>query len=171
MAMGTDYAAQDCSLARALEIVGERWTLLVVRDSLFGVRRFSDFQHHLGMSKAVLSQRLSALVDHGLLSRERVGGREEYRPTEILVDLWPALHALTVWGERAVPAQDGPRRVFRHEPCGGELDDHGSCPQCGTVPAAGRVVTSPGPGVTATPRPNTVSRALRAPRRLLEPIR
>ena len=65
MALGVDYARQDCWLARALEVVGERWTLLVLRDCFFGVRRFSDFAAHLDISRAVLSQRLAALVDDG----------------------------------------------------------------------------------------------------------
>ena len=63
MPLGTDYARQDCSLARSLEVVGERWTLLILRDCFFGVRRFSDFQAHLDISQAVLTARLDALVD------------------------------------------------------------------------------------------------------------
>ena len=78
MPLGLDYATQDCSLARSLEMVGERWTLLILRDCFFGVRRFSDFQHHLGISKAVLTDRLAGLVDDGLLVRTPQGGREEY---------------------------------------------------------------------------------------------
>ena len=82
MALGVDYAEQDCSLARALELVGERWTLLILRDCFFGVRRFTDFQTHLNISRAVLTQRLAALVEAGLLARTPRGGREEYTMTE-----------------------------------------------------------------------------------------
>ena len=71
MALGVDYARQDCSLARALEVVGERWTLLILRDCFLGVRRFSDFDAHLDISKAVLTQRLAALVEAGLLDPHR----------------------------------------------------------------------------------------------------
>ena len=79
MPLGTDYARQDCSLARSLEVVGERWTLLILRDCFFGVRRFSDFQAHLDISRAVLSARLDALVADGLLTRTGTG-HPEYAP-------------------------------------------------------------------------------------------
>ncbi|MBV8713141.1 MAG: helix-turn-helix transcriptional regulator, partial [Solirubrobacterales bacterium] len=68
--LGKDYEAQDCSLARALEVIGERWTLLILRDAFFGVRRFNDFHVHLDIPKAVLSDRLSGLVEDGILERE-----------------------------------------------------------------------------------------------------
>ena len=69
--LGKDYQRQDCSLARALEVIGERWTLLIVRDAFYGVRRFNDFQVHLDIPKAVLSDRLSGLADDGILERRR----------------------------------------------------------------------------------------------------
>ncbi|MGA9870950.1 MAG: helix-turn-helix domain-containing protein [Rhodococcus sp. (in: high G+C Gram-positive bacteria)] len=171
MALGVDYAQQDCSLARALELVGERWTLLIIRDSLFGVRRFSDFQTHLDMSKAVLTQRLAALVDAGLLERVPHGGREEYVPTRALEDLWPAIYALSEWGGKQAPAPGGSRREFMHADCGNLLDRTGSCPACGVVPDPCDVAMRPGPGIGPAVRPNAVSKALRSPRRLLEPIR
>ncbi|MER7909018.1 helix-turn-helix domain-containing protein, partial [Streptomyces sp. NPDC096068] len=71
MALGKDYARQQCSIARALEVVGERWTLLVVRDAFYGVRRYSDFLAHLGVPRAVLAARLQALVEVGVLERRR----------------------------------------------------------------------------------------------------
>ena len=107
MPLGSDYAGQSCSLARCLEIVGERWTLLIVRDLFFGVRRFSDLQRHLDIPRAVLSARLAALVDAGLVERD------PYRLTERGADLWPAVHALMQWGERHT-SPGGPRRVFVH---------------------------------------------------------
>ena len=67
--LGKDYEGQDCSIARSLEVVGERWTLLIVRDAFYGVRRFNDFQAHLDIPKAVLSDRLSGLVEEGMLER------------------------------------------------------------------------------------------------------
>ena len=90
MPLGTDYARQDCSLARSLEVVGERWTLLILRDCFFGVRRFSDFQTHLDISRAVLSSRLDALVADGLLTRSATG-HPEYALTEEAMGLWPVL--------------------------------------------------------------------------------
>ncbi|MGC0365791.1 DNA-binding HxlR family transcriptional regulator [Rhodococcus sp. 27YEA15] len=170
MALGHDYAQQNCSLARALELVGERWTLLIIRDAFFGVRRFNDFQEHLDISKAVLTQRLSKLVANGLLTRQPVGGRDEYVPTEILTDLWPALYALTAWGEKYAPAPLGRRRFFTHTECGERLSETGWCTRCGRIPLPEATVMHPGPGTAATAT-SEISVALRAPRRLLEPLR
>src|ERR1700759_5523790 len=113
MALGVDYLAQDCSLARALELVGERWTLLILRDAFFGVRRFSDFSVHLDISKAVLSQRLSSLVDAGLLERSATGGHATYDLTPQALALWPTLFSLLQWGER-LTTPGRPRRLFEH---------------------------------------------------------
>src|SRR5688500_12687110 len=88
MPLGTDYAGQTCSLARTLEVVGERWTLLIVRDLFFGVRRFSDLQRHLDIPRAVLSARLAALVEAGIVEPD------PYRLSERGEELWPAVHAL-----------------------------------------------------------------------------
>src|SRR5260370_31676118 len=100
MALPNDYAGQACSLARALEVVGERWTLLIVRDAFYGVRRFGDFATQLGIPRAVLTNRLKSLVQEGVLTREEGGaGGIEYRLTDKGVALWPAVHALMNWGE------------------------------------------------------------------------
>jgi DNA-binding HxlR family transcriptional regulator len=69
MALPREYAGEDCPLARSLEIIGERWTLLIIRDAFYGVRRFSDFRDHLGIPRAVLAERLGLLVEHGILER------------------------------------------------------------------------------------------------------
>lgn len=170
MALGTDYANQDCSLARALELVGERWTLLILRDCFFGVRRFSDFRTHLDVSKAVLSQRLSRLVEAGVLERAPSGGRDEYVLTESGRALWPAIYALTQWGD-AQTSPRGPRRIFAHAECGTDLTVSGSCPVCGRIPSPEELEMRPGPGVSSPPRAHPMSVALRAPRRVLEPLR
>ena len=168
MALGVDYAEQDCSLARALELVGERWTLLILRDCFFGVRRFTDFQTHLNISRAVLTQRLAALVEAGLLARTPRGGREEYTMTERGTAIWPALYALTRWGE--AQSARGPRRLFAHLACGTDLDATGQCPTCRTAPGPDELEMRPGPGFTAEARDNPVSQALRHRHRLLEPL-
>src|SRR6476661_4690881 len=169
MALGKDYAGQDCSLARTLEVVGERWTMLVLRDCFFGVRRFTDLQAHLDISRAVLTARLSALVDAGLLTRHEYGpGRHEYLVTEQAIALWPALYALTQWGER-YHAPNGPRRIFVHSRCGTELDSAGACPLCATRPGPAELETRPGPGAPGR-RADPVSRALRKPHRMLTPL-
>ncbi len=168
MALGVDYAGQDCSLARALEVVGERWTLLILRDCFLGVRRFSDFEAHLDISKAVLSQRLAALVGAGLLVRTGDAGHRQYAVTQRGRDLWPAIFALTQWGEGL--SERAPRRVFEHAGCGGAVDATGRCAACGAVPGPERLETRPGPGADPTVRDDVVSRALRTPHRLLEPL-
>jgi DNA-binding HxlR family transcriptional regulator len=99
MPLGTEYARQDCSMAKALEIVGERWTLLILRDAFWGVRRFTDFQGHLDVSRAVLAARLDSLVADGLMVRTGEG-HPEYHLTDDGVALWPMLYALGQWGER-----------------------------------------------------------------------
>src|ERR1044072_7241978 len=124
MALGKNYDAQDCSLARALEVIGERWTLLVVRDAMYGVRRFGDFLAHLDIPRAVLSQRLATLVEAGVLDKRRYQDsppREEYVLTPVGHELWPPVLALAAWGERHLSGT-GPRRVFHHLACGSPID-------------------------------------------------
>jgi len=170
MALGVDYARQDCSLARTLEIVGERWTMLILRDCFFGVRRFTDLHQHLDVSRAVLTDRLAGLVEAGLLVRVPHGRRDEYELTDKGLDLWPALQALTHWGE-VHEAPRGPRRIFSHATCGADLDGAGGCPSCRLVPSPRDIEMRPGPGVTPAPRPNAVSVALRSRRRMVQPLR
>ena len=127
------YENQICSIARSLELVGERWTLLILRDAFLGIRRFDDFQRDLGIARNVLADRLDRLVDEGILERRRYQERPErfeYRLTATGRDLWPVLHALATWGDRHA-APDGPPRLFRHRGCGGEVTDRRTCSKCG----------------------------------------
>src|SRR6201996_7486183 len=95
MALPKDYTGEGCSLARALEVVGERWTLLIVRDAFFGVRRFSDFAAHLDIPRAVLTHRLAALVGAGVLAAAPgPHGHDEYSLTAKGLDLWPVVRSL-----------------------------------------------------------------------------
>ena len=168
MPLGTDYAGQACSLARTLEVVGERWTLLIVRDLFFGVRRFSDLQRHLDIPRAVLTARLAALVEEGIAERRPyAAGRDEFLLTTSGEELWPAVHALMQWGEQHA-SPGGPRRVFAHVDCSTDIDAGGRCPACGFAPRAGALVMRPGPGATPPQRGDAVTLALREPRRLLE---
>jgi DNA-binding HxlR family transcriptional regulator len=167
--LGKDYSAQDCALARALEAIGERWTLLILRDAFFGVRRFNDFQAHLDIPKAVLSDRLSGLVDDGLLERRpdpQHAGRHIYELTSAGRDLWPALYALLVWGGRHRAPNS---RVFKHASCGTPLDDRGHCSTCGVTPGPQDILSEPRPR-RRNLRDDPVATVLRAPHRLLEPI-
>jgi DNA-binding HxlR family transcriptional regulator len=128
------YSDQDCSVARALEVVGERWTILILRDAFLGVRRFDDFQRSLGVARNVLQTRLRRLVDEGLLERRRYQERpvrHEYWLTQRGEDLWPVLLALMEWGERHLGETARPPRAL-HRGCGGPLTQRCTCTTCGT---------------------------------------
>jgi DNA-binding HxlR family transcriptional regulator len=159
--LGKDYEGQECALASTLEVLGERWTLLIVRDAFFGVRRYSDWVARLDIPRAVLSERLRGLVASGIL-RKADG---EYELTAAGAELWPALHALIAWGARH---RRPSTNTYRHEACGTELGPGASCPACGVVPPARDVLVVPRP--TGGGRTDPVSVAMRAPRRLLEPL-
>ena len=167
--LGKDYEGQDCALARALEVVGERWTLLIVRDAFFGVRRYNDFQAHLDIPKGVLSDRLSGLIEDGILDRRpdpHHAGRHLYQLTPAGTDLWPAISALLAWGSRH---RHPSRLIFKHATCDTELDDQGRCPTCDATPDPDQIVTEPRPG-RANSRSDPVAVALRTRHRLLQPI-
>ena len=172
MALGKDYESQDCSLARALELVGERWTLLILRDAFYGVRRYSDFVAHLGVPRAVLAERLQALTAAGVLAKRRYAGsprREEYVLTDMGRALWPAIHALGHWGATHL-AQNGPSKLYLHAVCGTRLDPVGACPACGGPPVSPEnIEMHPGPGARPV-REDPVSRELAHPHRLLTPV-
>lgn len=171
MALGKNYEGQDCSLAKALEVLGERWTLLVVRDAMYGVRRYGDFLAHLDIPRAVLSQRLGALVEAGILTRSRYQDnppRDEYVLTPRGRELWVPVLALAQWGERTLSGS-GPRRLFHHAACGTRLDHVSRCPSCATDVPLADVEVRPGPGLAGT-RDDPVSVVLRAPHRMLTPI-
>ncbi len=147
-----DYDTQVCSIARALEVVGERWTLLVLRDVFLGVRRFEDLQRDLGVARNVLATRLDKLVEHGVLERRRYSERpprDEYRLTERGMDLWPTIVALLQFGDAHYPAPGGPPTVLRHRDCGGAVDAHRRCARCGVDLDARDVQAHAGPGASA----------------------
>ena len=147
--LGKTYDSQICSIARALELIGERWTLLIVRDALFaGVTRFNDHQHNLGIATNILKTRLDALIEAGLMARQTApNSQHEYVLTDKGRALEPALIALTHWGDQwATDAQ--PPIVYRHSRCGAEVSVQTSCAVHGTIdPAA--VAPEPGPGMPA----------------------
>jgi DNA-binding HxlR family transcriptional regulator len=142
------YEHQVCSIARSLELIGDRWTLLVVRDASRGVRRFDDFRAGLGVAHNVLSDRLSRLTEAGVLERRRYQERPdryEYHLTRQGTDLWPVLMSLLFWGDRYL-APDGPPWIPRHRDCGGRLTPELSCADCGVDLGPGDVELTPGPG-------------------------
>jgi DNA-binding HxlR family transcriptional regulator len=148
-----DYPGQACSIARSLEVIGERWSLLIVRDVMNGNRRFGEIQASLGVARNVLSARLQRLVEEGILERrayQESPPRHEYFLTEKGLDLWPALIALLNWGDRYSAGPDGPTKVIVHKECGGEVSERGICERCGEVLTARDARQLPGPGVEAT---------------------
>jgi DNA-binding HxlR family transcriptional regulator len=172
MPLPREYGGQACSLARSLEIIGERWTLLIVRDAFYGVRRFGDFVGHLAIPRAVLTERLTTLVDAYVMERVQGDhGHPEYVLTDKGLRLWPAVRSLIAWGDDFYSAE-GPRRVFQHVDDGGGLDELGVCTVCGRPVAAQDTLIAPGPGLAKIPpRTDAVTVALGSPHRLLEPLR
>jgi DNA-binding HxlR family transcriptional regulator len=158
-----DYESQTCSIAGALEVVGERWSLLIVRDVLLGLRRFDEVQENLGIARNVLQARLQRLLDQGVLEKQLYQEhppRYEYRLTDKGLDLWPTIVALMQWGDRyAVPA-GGPAVLLEHRDCGGAVDEHRVCGRCGAKLSVRDVRAQPGPG--ASPRHPLLRRDERA---------
>jgi DNA-binding HxlR family transcriptional regulator len=171
MALPRTYEGENCALARSLEVVGERWTLLIIRDAFYGVCRFSDFRDHLGIPRAVLTERLNLLVEHGILARTAAAsGRDEYALTEKGQRLWPTIWSLMSWGnEYYVP--DGLRRSFTHAGCGGAVGPDGLCQVCRATPEPRELVLGPRPRQTpGREKHDLVSQALSVPHRLLDPM-
>jgi DNA-binding HxlR family transcriptional regulator len=133
--LGNDYEGQICSIARSLELVGERWTILVIREVFNGHRRFGQMQRSLGVARNVLAARLQRLVDEGILERRAYSERPErfeYFLTEKGLDLWPLMIALMHWGDKHEPLPGGAPMVVVHKgECGGEIDDRRICNRCG----------------------------------------
>jgi DNA-binding HxlR family transcriptional regulator len=153
--LGRTYERENCSAARALEIVGERWSLLILRNAMFaGARRFTEFQRQLGIAPNILSSRLDRFVESGLMaSRARAGDGEtrEYVLTDKGLDLQPVIIALSEWGDRWA-APDGPPISYEHDACGGPIHHRLSCQRCEATVKPGEVTARPGPGA----RPSTI---------------
>jgi DNA-binding HxlR family transcriptional regulator len=149
--LGNDYKTQTCSIAGALEVVGERWSLLILRDVFLGLRRFDQIQANLGVARNVLQSRLERLVEQGVLERSRYQERPpryEYRLTEKGVDLWPIVVSLMHWGDRYATPPGGPAVLLEHRGCGGRLDEHRICERCGARVTARESSAQPGPGAS-----------------------
>jgi len=143
--LGRMYDSQVCSIARSLELVGERWSLLIIRDALFArVTRFGDFQHNLGIATNVLTSRLESFVSSGIMERD---GAADYVLTPKGRALAVALIALTEWGDEWASPVDPPI-LYRHSVCGTAVHATATCDACGAVPAA-EVAIQIGPGMPA----------------------
>ena len=136
-----DYDSANCTIGATVDILGERPTFLVLREAFNGVRRFDDMQRRTGMPRQVLSQRLSRLVDEGLLRKvpyQEAGQRprSEYRLTEKGLDLWPVLVSLLRWGDKWMTGRKGPPVELHHRACGHAIHPELACPECGEWLAA-----------------------------------
>jgi DNA-binding HxlR family transcriptional regulator len=127
------FTAMDCSVAQCLEVVGEWWSMLIIRDTFLGVTRFDDFQRRLGISRNILNDRLNTLVDAGVLTRVPYSEhppRHDYRLTDKGRDLWPVITAMRQWGDRYA-APDGPPMRVTHRACGAVTEAVLVCASCG----------------------------------------
>jgi len=130
----TSFAEMDCSIAQALEVVGEWWSLLILRDAFQGVRRFDDFQRRLGIARNVLAERLQRLVAEGVFERRQYQDqpeRYEYRLTDKGLDLYPIIVGLMSWGDKWAPSADGPPVILTHKGCDHDGTPVLTCAACG----------------------------------------
>ncbi|WP_154792245.1 winged helix-turn-helix transcriptional regulator [Occultella kanbiaonis] len=148
--LGNSYDSQVCSISRTLELVGERWSLLIIRNAAFaGMTRFGQFRRSLGIATNVLQSRLDGFVEAGLMERRPT--REQPSTAEYVLtrkghDLVPALVALTAWGDRWA-APDGPPIIYHHTGCGGTVAPQLTCTTCGALADPTQVEAHPGPGM------------------------
>ena len=149
--LGNEYKTQTCSIAGALEVVGVRWSLLIIRNVFLGLRRFDQIQANLGIARNVLQSRLEKLVEQGVLERtpyQERPARYEYRLTQKGLDLWPIVVSLMQWGDHYTRPAGGPAVVLEHRGCGGRIDEHRICERCGERLSARDSHAEPGPGAT-----------------------
>ena len=148
--LGNDYEGQICSIARSLELVGERWTLLVVREIFHGRRKFSEMQRSLGVARNVLTARLQRMIDEDIIERRPYSERPEryeYFLTEKGLDLWPVMIGADALGRQVRAAARGPPLDRRPQgECGGEIDDRRICTKCGKQLTVRETRAVDGPG-------------------------
>ena len=146
-----DWSVDSCTIGRAMGILGEKWTVVVLREIFTGVRRFADMRERTGIPRQVLTNRLASLVEHGLLRREpyqepgaRV--RHEYRLTAKGLDLYPVLTAVMEWGDRYLADPAGPPLEMAHRDCGAPIHTELHCADGHRVADHRQVAPRPGPG-------------------------
>ncbi|WP_086667701.1 winged helix-turn-helix transcriptional regulator [Lentzea kentuckyensis] len=145
----TSFSGMACSIARTLDVIGEPWSPLILRDVWVGMSRFEQLQADLGISRKVLTERLHHLVEQGVLERRPYDRRPRYeyvltRKGAELVDL---LMVMKGWGDRWLAGEAGPPVLYRHHACGEIADVELRCDHCGEPMRAGDVDLLPGPGV------------------------
>ena len=147
-----DLEDQQCSLARAISVLGDRWTLLILRDCFLRVRRFEQFQSRLGIARRVLAERLDKLVEKGVLKRvayQERPLREEYRLTEMGLDLYPVIMSLVHWGDKHLAGDRGAPILHQHKTCGQDFVPVLTCSECGEPVSPQDVRPRMGPGLDA----------------------
>jgi len=147
------FKHMNCSLAQTLEVIGERWTLLILRDAFFGIRRFDDFQRDLGIARNILSTRLARLVEEGVLEKRSVeGSHAEYVLTDKGLDLQPVMLAMTHWGDKHKPHPKGERLIFVDRATDEPIARMSAMTRDGRALRPRDIKGVPGPGVTTLKR-------------------
>jgi DNA-binding HxlR family transcriptional regulator len=150
-----EYTGQNCSVARSLEVVGERWTLLILRDAFMWFTRFEQFEQRLKLAPNILTKRLRALTEAGVMERRRYQERperHEYVLTPSGRELFPVIMGLMSWGDAHLAPRGAPA-VVHHTGCGGVLDAHSVCDRCGAPVGADQIEWHYGPGSRRPPGP------------------
>jgi DNA-binding HxlR family transcriptional regulator len=161
----TSFAQMRCSLARGLDLIGDWWSPLILRDLFLGVTRFDELVEDLGISRNLLTRRLRALLASRIIDRvayQRRPVRYEYRLTEAGRDLVPVLMALMAWGDRWAAPKEGRPIMFRHGRCGCEFTPRVTCSECGQPLDVHDLIALPGPGGAARRGTKVVARKLLA---------
>jgi len=146
------FEAMECSIARSLDVIGEWWTPLILRDAMAGVTRFEDFQQRLGIARNILSKRLDRLVAEGIFERvayDEARGRHDYRLTAKGKDLWAVLVMLRQWGDKWVVGEGQEFALLKHTTCGNHTTAHLVCDQCGEQLHRRELRVVPGPGASS----------------------
>ena len=160
----TSFAKMHCSLARGLDLIGDWWSPLIVRDLYLGLARFDELIENLGISRNLLTRRLKSLVRSGIVERKvyrRKPIRYGYALTEAGRDLVPAILALTAWGDRWARPKEGSPMLFVHQACGHQFQPQVTCSACGEVITGDAVKTLGGPGGAMKPGTKVLARRLR----------
>jgi DNA-binding HxlR family transcriptional regulator len=137
-----DLSDETCSVARSVAVIGDRWTLMILRDCFLGVRRFEEFERRLGISRSIIAERLKRLTDEGVLRRDAYQQnpvRHEYRLTEKGLALHPVIMAIVHWGDVHYAGEAGPPLLHRHKACGCDFAPVMTCSACGEPVSAREV--------------------------------
>jgi DNA-binding HxlR family transcriptional regulator len=165
----TSFAKMHCSLARGLDLIGDWWSPLIIRDLFLEITRFDELIEDLGISRNLLTRRLTSLTDKGIIERKLYQPhppRYEYKLTEAGSDLVPPILALMAWGDRWACPKEGRPILFVHQGCGHQFEPQVTCSACGEVIGLKDVVAIPGPGGAAKSGTKVVAKRLLAKTRL-----